>query len=447
MMDKRIGFSAYIAIGLMLFALFFGAGNLIFPAFLGQEAGDHVWPAIIGFLITGTGLPFLGILAIGLSGKEDLQSLASRVHPIYGLIFTIVLYLTIGPLFALPRTGTVSFEVGVAPFLEADQMKMGLAIFTAVFFGVTLWLSLSPSKIVDRVGKILTPILLAVILVLIAASIFKPMGTQTAATGKYINDSFISGFLEGYMTMDALAALVFGIIVVNAVKSVGAKTRKEVAVMCTKTGLIAIGLLAFIYVFIALIGAQSVDELGMQANGSPVLSGAATFYFGSFGKVLLAAIVFLACLTTSIGLVTACASYFNKLLPRINYKTFVVIFAVFGGLVANIGLDKIISYSVPVLMAVYPLTVVLVLLTFLNGLIGGRRVVYVTTVLFTAVISITEFCKALEINLGPIDTFFANYLPFYDISMGWVVMGGIGLVVGWIIALLTKPSVKPDFND
>lgn len=115
-MDKRIGFSAYIAIGLMLFALFFGAGNLIFPAFLGQEAGDHVWPAIIGFLITGTGLPFLGILAIGLSGKEDLQSLASRVHPIYGLIFTIVLYLTIGPLFALPRTGTVSFEVGVAPF-------------------------------------------------------------------------------------------------------------------------------------------------------------------------------------------------------------------------------------------------------------------------------------------------------------------------------------------
>lgn len=446
-MEKKIGFSSYLAIGLMLFALFFGAGNLIFPAFLGQEAGTHYWPAIIGFLITGTGLPFLGILAIGLSGKEDLQSLASRVHPIYGLIFTVVLYLTIGPFFALPRTGTVSFEIGVAPFLSEGHMTIGLVIFTIIFFGVTLLLSLSPSKIVDRVGKLLTPLLLVVILVLIIASLVKPMGTAEAATGKYISDSFVSGFLEGYMTMDALAALVFGIIVVNAVKAVGAKSRKQIAVMSTKTGLIAIVLLAFIYVFIGLIGTQSVAELGRQANGSPVLSGAAQFYFGSFGKILLAAIVFLACLTTSIGLVTACASYFNKLLPVINYKAFVVIFSVFAGLVANIGLSKIISYSVPVLMAVYPLTVVLVILTFLNGLFKGRRVVYVSTILFTAVISVTEFFRALGFNLGVIDTFFARYLPFYQISMGWVVMGGIGLLIGWVIALLTKPTVTPDLND
>lgn len=446
-MEKKIGFSSYLAIGLMLFALFFGAGNLIFPAFLGQEAGTHYWPAIIGFLITGTGLPFLGILAIGLSGKEDLQSLASRVHPVYGLIFTVVLYLTIGPFFALPRTGTVSFEIGVAPFLNESHLTVGLAIFTIIFFGVTLLLSLSPSKIVDRVGKLLTPLLLVVILILIIASLVKPMGTAEVATGKYINDSFVSGFLEGYMTMDALAALVFGIIVVNAVKAVGAKSRKQIAVMSTKTGLIAIVLLAFIYVFIGLIGTQSVAELGRQANGSPVLSGAAQFYFGGFGKILLAAIVFLACLTTSIGLVTACASYFNKLLPMINYKAFVVIFSVFAGLVANIGLGKIISYSVPVLMAVYPLTVVLVLLTFLNGLFKGRRVVYVTTILFTAVISVTEFFRALGFNLGAIDTFFTRYLPFYQISMGWIVMGGIGLLIGWVIALLTKPTVTPDLND
>ena len=150
-----------VAIGLMLFALFFGAGNLIFPPALGQAAGTNFWPAIIGFLLTGVGLPLLGVLAIGLSGHDHLQSMANKINPVFSLVFTVILYLSIGPFFAIPRTGTVSYEIGIAPFLPdiTGGFDIGLLIYSIVFFVIVGWLSLNPSKIVDRVGKLMTPLL------------------------------------------------------------------------------------------------------------------------------------------------------------------------------------------------------------------------------------------------------------------------------------------------
>ncbi len=431
----------------MLFALFFGAGNLIFPAHLGQLAGTSVWVAIAGFLLTGAGLPLLGVLAIGISGSNDLQSLAGRVHPIYGVIFTVVLYLTIGPFFALPRTGTVSFEIGVAPFLNEGSHAFALFVFTLIFFGISLWLSLSPSKIVDRVGKYLTPALLIFIFILIIAALIKPLGEQTMPKGEYITAPFSTGFISGYNTMDALASLVFGIIVINAIKSYGAKSKREIAAACLKTGLIAVGFLAIIYIFVAYIGSMSVDRLGLFDNGGPILSGAASFYFGYSGKILLAFIITLACLTTSIGLITACASYFQKLMPKFKYQTYVVVFSVFACLVANVGLSKLIEFSLPVLMMIYPLTIVLILLTFLNPLFKGRRVVYVTTICFTAIISILEGAKAISLPIDSIHVFFRGFIPFYDISMGWATFAVVGFVVGIIIALVTKPTVEPVHNE
>src|SRR6476620_8227713 len=155
-MANKVPFSFIVVIGLMLFALFFGAGNLIFPAMLGQSAGENVWIANAGFLVTGVGLPLLGVLAFGFSGKDDLQSLASRVHPVFGIVFTNVLYLEIGPLFSIPRTGNVSFEIGVKPFLSENSGPVPLLIFTIIFFSITCLLSLNPAKIVEIVGKILT---------------------------------------------------------------------------------------------------------------------------------------------------------------------------------------------------------------------------------------------------------------------------------------------------
>ena len=175
-----------VAIGLMLFALFFGAGNLIFPPALGQAAGTNFWPAIIGFLLTGVGLPLLGVLAIGLSGHDHLQSMANKINPVFSLVFTVILYLSIGPFFAIPRTGTVSYEIGIAPFLPESTggFDIGLLIYTIVFFVIVGWLSLNPSKIVDRVGKLMTPLLLIALLILLVATFVNPLDQPSAPIGR-----------------------------------------------------------------------------------------------------------------------------------------------------------------------------------------------------------------------------------------------------------------------
>ncbi len=203
------------AVGLMLFALFFGAGNLIYPAYLGQQAGENWLSAMFGFLLTGAGLPLLGVIAVGYSGSRDVEALASRVAPWYGVTFAAALYLAIGPLFAMPRTATVSFETAISPFIDESWKNIALAVFSLVFFGMTYWLSISPGKLVDRIGKILTPVLLLAIAILVGYAAINPMGMPQTAQGDFAAHPLVKGILEGYGTMDALASLVFAIIVID----------------------------------------------------------------------------------------------------------------------------------------------------------------------------------------------------------------------------------------
>ncbi|WP_026585198.1 branched-chain amino acid transport system II carrier protein [Bacillus sp. J33] len=435
-MSNKIPFSYIVTVGFMLFALFFGAGNLIFPAMLGQSAGTNIWSANAGFIMTGVGLPLLGILALGFSGKSDLQSLASRVNPLFGLAFTVALYLSIGPLFAIPRTATVSFEIGIKPYLSEGSSVIGLVIFSIIFFGITAYFSLKSSSIVDIVGKYLTPLLLVVIAVLIGAAFINPMGSFQAPSENFLSGAFFKGFQEGYLTMDALAAFVFGIIVVNAVKEKGAATKKEIMVSIAKAGVIAAGLTAIIYTSLSFIGASSVSGLGLLDNGGAVLSGVSEYYFGSLGTILLSVIVFGACLTTSIGLITACSSYFNKLMPKISYKTFVFVLTAFSAVLANFGLSQLIAISVPVLVGIYPLAIALMALTFLHPIFKGKKEVYQGTMLFTFVVSLFDGLNAAGIIFAPVHDLFVAILPFYDVGLGWIfpaIAGGlIGLVVGLI---------------
>lgn len=450
-MDNKLSFSSYLVIGVMLFALFFGAGNLIFPASLGQNAGTSLWFAIIGFLITGIGLPFLGTLAMGFSGSKNLQELSSRVHPTFAVIFTSLLYLTIGPFFALPRTGAVSYEIGIMPFVNSEYTQIGLLIFTVVFFGLTLWLSLNPSKIVDNVGKYLSPGILIGLLILLVFVIFKPMGEFSTPQGSYIDNAFMTGFTEGYNTMDALASLVFGIIVINAVRSMGVTSKKGILAATAKSGAIAIFFLGIIYAGIGYLGATSVDLFGIMENGGPVLSAASEHYFGSFGAILLAIVIILACLTTSIGLTTACAEYFHTLIPSFSYKAFVIIFSVFTCVIANFGLSNIITYSVPVLMLLYPLAIVLILLAFLSPLFYHARFVYVAVMICTFLISIIDglkaLCDSLEIEyfgwLESILDFYDNVLLFYDVGLGWIVPFVIITLITGVIARINGKRTVP----
>lgn len=437
-MNNKMPFSFVLAIGFMLFALFFGAGNLIFPAMLGQSAGTNIWSANAGFIVTGVGLPLLGVLALGYSGKSDLQSLASRVHPVFGLVFTVILYLAIGPLFAIPRTGTASFEMGIRPFLSEESSSLGLLIFTILFFGVTVFFSLKSTKIVDIVGKVLTPLLLLFIGILIATAFIFPIGSFQAPTENYVDGSFFTGFQEGYLTMDALAAFVFGIVVINAVKAKGASTKKEIMIAVTKAGSIAAGLLAIIYTSLSYIGASSVEALGLLENGGAVLSGASNHFFGAYGGLLLSLIVIGACLTTSIGLIISCSSYFNKLLPSISYKTFVILLSTISAIFANVGLTQLISVSVPVLVAIYPFVVCLMVLTFLHSFFNGRKEVYQGSMIFTSVVAFTDALKAAGMSIAPLEELFATVLPLYEVGLGWIFPAIIGGLLGFIWGKVKK---------
>ncbi|MEK4487545.1 branched-chain amino acid transport system II carrier protein [Psychrobacillus sp. FSL H8-0484] len=445
-MNNKLSFSNHLVIGVMLFALFFGAGNLIFPASLGQNAGTNVWIAVIGFLITGIGLPFLGTLAMGFSGSKNLQELSSRVHPKFAVIFTSLLYLTIGPFFAMPRTGAVSFEIGILPFMNADYAQIGLLVFTIIFFGVTLWLSLNPSKIVDNVGKYLSPGILIGLFILLFFVVIKPMGDFGQPQGNYVDNAFMTGFTDGYNTMDALASLVFGIIVINAIRSMGVTSTKGILVATAKSGAIAVFFLGVIYAGIGYLGATSVNLFGLFDNGGPVLSSASGHYFGSYGAVLLSVIILLACLTTSIGLLTACGEYFHTLMPKISYKAFVIFFSVLTCVIANFGLSNIITYSIPVLMLLYPLAIVLIFLTFLSPLFNHARIVYVTVVFVTFLISIVDGLKSLCDSLGleyfswlkPIVSFYDGFLPFYGVGLGWLIPFIILTLITGLIARIQK---------
>lgn len=445
-MDKKIPFSTYAVIGTMLFGMFFGAGNLIFPIQMGQLAGTNYWLALIGFLVTAIGLPFLGILAIGLSGSNGLRDLASRVHPVFGVSFAVVLYLTIGPFFAIPRTATVPFVVGFEPFIDPSQAKMWLAIFSLIFFAVVFYFSLNPAKIMDYIGKYLTPAFLIFLFVLIGISLFSPMGSFVEPAGAYINDAFMTGFKEGYNTMDALASLAFGIIVINAIKRTGITDKKEIAKATWKSGIFAMSLMMLIYGLIAFMGASSVTTIGTFDNGGQIFAAVADHYFGSYGAILLAIIIVLACLKTSIGLITSCSEFFHEVFPKVSYKTFVVLLCVVSFTIANVGLTNIITYAIPVLMFLYPLAIVLIFLALASPLFKGKQNVFATAILITFFVSIIDGYNALvesvpgfEIGfLTSVAEFYESVLPFYSIGLGWIVPALIGVVIGLVIPSKTS---------
>ncbi|WP_064092647.1 branched-chain amino acid transport system II carrier protein [Rossellomorea aquimaris] len=441
MNEKTLSFGGVLTIGLMLFALFLGAGNMIFPPFLGQQAGEHVWTGIIGFLITGVGLPLLGVIAIARSGG-DLQTLANRVHPLYGLIFTIVMYLAIGPFFGIPRTGTVAYEIGVIPFLPEGAAKYGLSllIYSIIFFGITAWLAMNPSKLVDRIGKVLTPSLIVILTILVVKSIITPMGEPGAPNPAYQDGALFKGFIEGYLTMDTIAALVFGIVVINSIKERGITSKKSLTRITISAGVIAAIGLALVYLSLSYIGATSTDSIGTQANGGAILSAAAGHLFGSLGAIILGLAITFACITTSVGLVSACSQYFSKILP-VSYPKLVLIISAFSMIIANIGLTQLIAVSLPVLIFIYPLAIVLILLSFMHNWFNGYNLVYIGALLPTGLISLIDGFKTAGVDVSGIAQTL-SFLPFYTEGIGWIVPAIVGAIIGFIIALAAGQSKR-----
>ena len=452
-MDRKLTAKEYIVLASMLFGLFFGAGNLIFPVYMGQQAGVNLWPAIVGLCLTGVGLPLLGVAAMGMSQSEGCFDMGCRVGRGYSYFFTCALDLSIGPLFAIPRTATVSFSVGILPLLPPEYETPALCIFSALFFLVVLYFSLRPSGILTWVGKVLNPLFLLFLSILLAAALLHPMGDPAALepigayAGQSAAQSFFQGFLEGYNTLDALAALAFGIVLINAIRGLGLQSPQAISGSTVKAGCLSTALMAVIYCLLTVVGAQSRAVYGLSADGGEALYQIGTHYFGTLGGVLLGITVTFACLKTAIGLITSCATTFTELFPRsLSYRAYTVVFCLFSFGVANFGLSRIISLSTPVLMFLYPLTITLVLLCLTGRWFQYDRRVFLPVTALTAVAAFLDFLKALpagvqsllhaEVLLDAADT----YLPFFSIGMGWVLPACIGLVIG---LLLHMGSRKP----
>ncbi len=443
MTTKKLTLRQKILVAGTLFGMFFGAGNLIFPVHLGQMAGQNALPAIIGFIITAVGIPILGVAAIGVTHSDGLQTLSGKVGKGYGIFFTCLLYLTIGPLFAIPRCATVSFTTGITPLLGADSPeRLYLLLFSAVFFAFVLFFSLRPGKITVWIGKIINPLFLFFFAVLMLAALLAPGAAVSAVepVEAYRSDAFFPALIEGYGTMDAIAGLAFGIVVIDVIRRMGVDNDDAIAEDVLSSGLLTGALMALIYVVSIVVGAQSRGLFELSENGGIALTQIAGHYLGGVGLFILAFTITFACLKTSIGLVTACAETFSKMTNgKISYRSWAILFTVFSFAVSNIGLSAIIEYSIPMLMLIYPPAIALILLAFLGKFFAHDRTVYIATMIGTWAAAIFDCMKTLPapvqtaLHLDTPIAFAAAHLPLFDKNLGWLLPAVIGFAAGMAI--------------
>lgn len=451
---SKLSLKQKILVAGTLFGMFFGAGNLIFPVHLGQMAGSNVFYAMIGFIITAVGIPILGVAAIGITHSDGLQTLSSKVGKGYGIFFTCILYLTIGPLFAIPRCATVSFTTGVTPMLKSDSKEwLALLIFSVVFFAFVLFFSLRPGKITVWIGKIINPVFLVFLAVLVFAALLSPgasvLEIEPIEGYTYKSGAFFSSFIEGYGTMDAIAGLAFGIVVIDVIRRMGVEDDNAVARDVLSSGVFTGILMAIIYILTILMGAQSRGLFELSENGGIALTEIAGHYLGGAGNIILAVTITFACLKTSIGLVTSCSETFVKMTNgKISYKTWAIIFTVFSFAVSNIGLSAIIEYSIPMLMLIYPPAIALIILAFIGKFFNHDKAVYICVMVGTWAAAIFDCFKTLPeflqktLRLDVSVKLASDYLPLFDKNLGWLLPAFIGLCIGLIIHLIKVKTKK-----
>ncbi|MFV0517167.1 MAG: branched-chain amino acid transport system II carrier protein [Aminipila sp.] len=429
-MNSKLSFSKLLSLSLMLFAMFFGAGNMIFPPMLGQLAGENFLQGVMGFVVTDAGLSILGIAAIVLVGTK-LDDLVGLIGPKFSIFMGVLIYLLIGPLFALPRTGTVSFELAIVPFIPDNASRIVVSvIFTAIFFGVTYILSLNPSKIVDVVGKVLTPILLISIAVIFITSLINPVGEIGSATGDYQSIPFFKGMIEGYLALDGIAALAFAIVVINAVKDFGISEPKAIAKYTLSAGIFAGVGLGLTYLALGYVGAQTSSG-ALFENGGQLLASVVHQLLGKGGNVVLGLAVLLACLTTSIGLSSSFSDYFHAILPKYSYKKILAVVCIFSFAISNVGLTTMIQFTLPALIMIYPPAIALVLFSFCNRWIKSKPEAYALALLFAFIIGVFDGLKTANISLGAVSDLVAT-LPLFNLGLGWVIPSIIGCLIGML---------------
>lgn len=421
-MNKQLSKSDIIGLGFMNFAFFLGAGNIIFPPLAGSMAGEHLNLAILGFLATAVGLPLITMIAVAKAGG-GLTIMTKHLPVKLATALSLAIFIIIGPSFATPRTALVAFELGIKPFIF-EPTAVSLTVFSVFFFALVGALSLSTGKLLDMIGKVITPLLILLLLMLAVTVFLNPLGEIGSSSVEYANTPFVKGFLEGYNTMDTFGALVFGMLIINVIKSKGINDKKSQYKYLLIAGLIASVGLTFVYISLFYLGATSQEIAPNVTNGGEIIAVYVSTLFGSPGQYLLSFVVGLACLTTAVGLVSAMSDFLKELKPRWNHKYLVVINCLLCALVTNIGLSQLISFSVPVLFAVYPVAIALVALTYCNNILINKKDAYRFVLAVSLLFGLLDGLKVAGINMNSF-----SFLPLFDKGMAWVLPTTVALLI------------------
>ncbi|HRV72852.1 MAG TPA: branched-chain amino acid transport system II carrier protein [Eubacteriales bacterium] len=411
-------FKSVMVLGFALFAMFFGAGNLIFPPYLGLEGGTNWGWGFISFIVVDAGLAVIALISVFKTGK-GFSGVTEKLGPVLSPLLIAVTVLCLGPLAAIPRTAATTFELGVQPLLPNCPSW----ISAVAFFSVVTLLCVRPAKIVDIVGRFLSPLMFLCIIALVVVGIVTPIGTTIG--GAVPSELVREGLESGYQTMDMLGALLFSAVVLSSLKTQGYNDRRSQLRMTAMSGGVAALGMFLVYGGLSYLGASSSSVFSLDLGQAGLLLAITNGLLGTAGQVLLGVIVACACLTTAIGLVSACAESFVDLSHgKLKYVPMVLAISAFSLVVSTLGISKIIALSSPVLEIIYPVLMTLVLLTLANGQIKSRYV-YRGAALFALVVSAYVTLDGLvAADLG------SSMLPLAGIGLGWVLPAALGGLIG-----------------
>ncbi|MDR3190578.1 MAG: branched-chain amino acid transport system II carrier protein [Lactobacillaceae bacterium] len=454
MIEPKLDFKKILLLASLIFGMFFGSGNLIFPAHLGQLAGHNWLSAGSGFLLSATILPLLALLALGITRSNGIYDLAKPIAPWYAMLFLIFAHFSLGPAFVTPRVAATAYQFTLGPWIPAQYTLIATILFSATFFILTYLFSAKEIGLTKYIGKIMNPIFLTLLAIVVIVALLHPFGNLNGAPADPLNyakagQSIASAFIEGYNTMDALAALAFGITIMRAIQGLGFKKPASIAKATAMSGALAILGMGIIYIILIALGSMSLSKFHLAANGGITLQQIIQYYFGSFGLILFAGIAILAMLTTAIGLVAAFAQDFHRLFPILSYKQWLLVTTGLSFITTNFGLDTIIKFSLPLLMLLYPLAMALIFPSLLSPLFGNKSIVYKITTGFTIIPALLDALANSGLAsqhwaTGILDIYH-NTLPFASIGLGWTLPTLLGLIIGIIIAKLQKPAT-PSFS-
>ncbi|WP_395318221.1 branched-chain amino acid transport system II carrier protein [Fructilactobacillus frigidiflavus] len=439
--QNKLGRKQYLILASLLFGLFFGAGNLIFPIHLGQLSGPNWLPATIGFILSAICLPLFSILALSITKSKSMYDLAAPAGKGFAIMFLVLTHASLGLLIASPRTATVTYSMGVQPFIPKSFNGPALLIFSFIFFAVALLLAFNEQSVTRNVGKVLNPIfiILMIFLFFVAFCLYGDIrGLPLMPKPGDGTTSFVTGFLEGYNTMDALAGLGFGVTIITAIE-VFEKRTKQKSLAIAKVGGLTMGFEALIYAFLIALGAGSLNFTKVSADGGVAFTEIMKHYTGIAGAAILAALTLLACLTTAIGLLTSLSQDLSKRFPQFGYRKILTGATIISFAIANFGLEKIILYSAPMLSFLYPLAISLILLGMLTPILGIKPTIYKTTIGIVMIPSILDLIHNLPPEIVAFKPFTLinelgmQFIPMFKIGLDFLPFMLIGLIAGIVL--------------